>query len=150
MATTYAATKWALFQALDDAMEPGETFYSWGPDVQRECVFLGRAIVNDDRDRGEIELIYASAEVDVPQLEQYTIPVSIWSFRNDVTPQQAHDVDERADAMYNAVIGAVSTFTRPPGVKVRRSSRVETEFAAFESGWASIKVVLVEVTATIT
>lgn len=81
-----------------------EVFYAWpGPSTPSECVFIGRyPDLEDDvvSVTSEIATIKAGRK---QRTETYAVPVTIWSFRPDLTAEKAEEAEARAFELMEAV-----------------------------------------------
>jgi len=127
--------------------------YAWVPDATDEMVFLGRALL-DPTDRDEIDIAYAPtvAEAPRPLSETYSVPVSVWSFRPDLSPSAAQEAEERIGVLVGVLLAALLDNPRPvTGVRLSAiPERAVARRVPFQSGWACFTVVDVAVVATIT
>jgi hypothetical protein len=157
--STLAAVKTQLVSLLSTALaNSGDgggqvpVFYAWTPDATDECVFLGRALL-DPTDRDEIEITYTPlvAELNAPMTETYEVPVSMWSFRPDLNPDQAQAAEARLQELNTVVLGVVATGDFGSDVRVRaRPGRATSRTIAWERGRACFLVAEVAVSATVT
>ena len=112
--STLVAVKSALVTQLGTALEGmaddgGDVpaFYSWpGPNAERECLFLGRPLFSIDATLSSV-----SVASDIPTMkagrkqrqESYDIPGTVWSYRGDLTPEDAEEAETRVDELVNVV-----------------------------------------------
>lgn len=149
--STLPAVKAQLVSVLTTALDV-PCFYAWSPDVTDTCVFLGRALLDPtDRDEIEITYQYPTAELNRPCTETYAVPVSLWSFRGDLSPDSASEADGDIAALYDAVLAVFNDTDLALGASVNvRPERVPWRRVPFQSGWASFAVLEVTVVATLT
>lgn len=140
--STVPTVKAALVSLLSDALTV-DVFYSWQPDVTSDCCFLGRALLDPaDRDEIEIEYEYPTAETNRPCWETYTVPISAWSFRGDLSPEDAATADQEFDVMVADLLGVLADVDLGLGTTVNsRPSGATTRRVPFQSGWAVFAVV---------
>lgn len=136
--------------ALDGGQLP--VFYAWpGRDTPAECVFLGphpeTADIRLDQS-SEVPTIKAGRQ---SNREEYTVPVTVWTFRPDLSPRDAETCEVRAETIAALVydefvddprIGLAVDFVQHCLVTAN-----EVTLFPFESGWACEWRVIVTVTA---
>lgn len=152
MSSSVLAVKRRLVTLLDAALDV-PVFFAWQPDVTSDCCFLGRALL-DPVDRDEITVTYQPtvAEVAAPLSETYSIPVTLWSWRLDLTPEGAEDAEAHIDGWYADLLDVLAANPHPVA-GVRLSSRPERSTLRripVDRGWACFTAVDIAVTATIT
>jgi hypothetical protein len=127
-------------------------FPAWNPDVTDECGFLGRALLDlADRDEVEVSYEYPTVELNRPCYESYTVAISLWSFRPDLTPDQAQDARTRIGVLLDLVLAVLADVDLGIGVAVNaRPERVTWRRVPFQTGWAVFAVAELNVIATLT
>jgi hypothetical protein len=145
--TTVVAAKQKVVARLASLDVP--VFFAWQPDVTAECVFLGRALL-DASDRDEIDVTYEPtiAEGSWPATESYPLPVSAWSFRPDLTPDEAEAAEVRLQEIVTDMLVALADDDLGDGIRVR-PDRTTWRRTPFERGWACFAVIELAVTATV-
>jgi hypothetical protein len=157
--STLPAVKARLVSLLTDALATSSAsggqvpvFYAWNPDATDECVFLGRALL-DPADRDEIEIVYEypTVETNRPCFERYDVPISVWSFRGDLSPDQADDAETRIGVLLDVVLDVLEDVDLGIGAHVScRPGRVVWRRIPYTLGWACFAVVEPTITATLT
>lgn len=143
--------KAALVAALDAALTV-PVFWCWQPDVQADCAFLGRAIV-DELTHDEIVITYEfpTAELNRPCTESYTVPVSVWSWRGDLTPDKAQTAEVELYENIDLILAALNDVDLGTGISLNaRPTRMPVERRENNAGWVVWAIVDVEVSATLT
>lgn len=151
--STIPAVKTKLVELFDDAADV-PAFYAWpGPSCPPRAVFLGRHPELDDvRIDGTSEDPTIKAGRRQRQ-ETYRVPVTVWSFRPDLTAQGAEEAETDAFALAGPVEGVLADQVDVGlGPQVHRAyvSDVASTLFPFERGWACELVLTVEVTARLT
>lgn len=148
--STLPAVKAALLVVVDGAVDV-QVDYAWNPSVQRESMFFGRpTLTAGDRDQTTIDYTYPAAETNLPRIEKYDVPLSVISFRPDLTSVDAADAEERVFALLDEALAAIDAAALPAGVSAKRPARVDHEIGAFEAGWACVVTAVIGITATVT
>lgn len=143
-----------LVTVLDAALTVPVT-YAWpGPATEPEAVFLGphpeTADVRLDASQ-QIPTIKAGRK---QRQEDYTVRVTVWTFRPDKTPADAQFVETRAFALAEAVEDALANDPRiglaPAVVQDVTVADVSSTLFPFLSGWACELAVDVRVRSRLT
>lgn len=141
MATTSTIpTVKAKLVELFEAQVSVPVFYAWpGPNTPAKCVFLGRHPELDDiRIDGESELAAIQAGRK-SRTENYTVPVTAWSFRPDLDSSAAQTCEEEAFTLaghLEDVVADDATIGLGPGVQWVRLNRLTSTLFPFQKGWA--------------
>ena len=128
-----------------------EAFYAWpGPSCPPRAIFLGRHPELDDvRIDGTSEDPTIKAGRRQRQ-ETYTVPVTAWSFRPDLTAEGAETAEADAFDLAKTVEDVLAdnvTLGLGPAVHRAFIADVASTLFPFQKGWACELVVQVEVTA---
>lgn len=106
---TIAATKAALVTVLRAALDV-QVDYVWTPDAESDAVFVTRPLLDDD----DASTVPVSLRLPVmqpgaqPVEETYTIDLTIWSWRGDLSPHGAQEAEELVDSISGQIIEALA------------------------------------------
>lgn len=146
--STLVGAKQALVTAIANALAtvgPGgaavPVSYAWNPAVTEECVFLGvpQYDATDGFTRTTTEFTSPVAEYTALHSATYRIEGTCWSFRPDLTPDEAAIAEGRVDALWEATRAALAALSWV------RDLSVEFRLRAFEKGWAAEAAFTVQV-----
>lgn len=116
-----------------------DVFYAWpGPECPDEAVFLGPHPQTDD--------IRIDVDNDIPTVkagrkqgqEEYTVLVTIWQFRPDLSADGAEDCETRAEDIYDEVY---DVFADDPqigltSIQWAKVTGFSSTLLPFQKGWA--------------
>jgi hypothetical protein len=159
----YPSVKAQLVTVLGTALDPVPVTYAWtGSDTQPKAVFLGR-----HPDVVGANALLAAAmpiESDVPTItggrkqrnEEFTLPVTVWSFRPDLTPADAQIAEADGFEMQAAIDGVLADDPKIGLSTIQWAVLAATDVhgdggpVPFQSGWASILTLHIAVKARLT
>lgn len=124
--------------------------YSWSPNVEDEAVFLGRR--DEDGPVWSSVLTHDIATIKAGRKwrdENYTVELTVWTHRPDVSPTAANEVEERAFELVEKVEDVLAN-DPTLGLDVIQWAKVASIDAAgraLDGGWFVTCVITVEVQA---
>lgn len=162
--STLPAVKAALVSLLQDALSTSGVSggqipveYAWpGPDSADEMVFLGRhpdtvgnPLTESGSMRSEIPTIKAGRK---QRQETYTVDVTCWSFRPDLTAGGAEEAETRGFQIFAEVEDVLADDPTLGLSSIQHAVLTDVGVALipFQSGWASVLVASVTVNARLT
>lgn len=153
MQTSTIPTIKARLVALIDAALTVPVTYAWpGPDTAPECVFLGPHPATADL-RIDVSSQIATVKAGRKQRqEEYTVRVTVWTFRPELTSADAQICEERAFALAVAVENILADDPKLglAVIQYAEVSSVASTLFPFMSGWACELSVDVAVKARLT
>lgn len=152
--TTLVDFKQRLVTVLDAALTV-QVSYAWpGPNTESSTVFLGRPMLLDtDRHRtvstSEIPTMKAGRK---QRQERYTVDLTVWVFRPDLSSDGAATAEAAAFDLCEAIDGVLANDTTIglSSILWAQLVGVDAELIPFERGWASVIVMSIEVEARLT
>lgn len=157
-----AATKYAMKGLLATALASSSASggqipveYTWNPNAEDESVFMTRPLFREgDRAVTPINLRVPFMQPGAQPLEErFTIDLTIWSFRGDLSAEGGYETELRLDLITGVI---VATLANNPTVGVEGvlfqlpDAGGEQELAPYEKGWVALRVLPIEVTARLT
>lgn len=127
--------------------------YAWTPDAEDEMVFLGRR--DEDGPTWTSRLTHDIATIKAGRKhrdETYTVEVTVWTYRHDVAPSDANEVDERAFELVEEVENVLANDPRLglDAIQWAKVAEINAVGRAFSGGWVVEAVIAIEVRARLT
>lgn len=149
--STIPAVKTALVSLLDAKLDVA-VFYAWpGPNTPNECVFMGRYPDQPNEDRIEASSEVANVTAGRKQRDEtYSAPVTIWSFRPDLSSDGAKAAEARAFVLLEAledVLADDPTLGGIDGLRWARLGDFTASLHPFEKGRVAELIANVDVQA---
>lgn len=127
--------------------------YAWSPDAEDEMVFLGRR--DEDGPTWTSRMTHDIATIKAGRKhrdENYTVELTVWTYRPDVAPADANEVDARAFELVEEVENVLADDPRLglDSILWAKVAEIVPTGRAHAGGWVVEAVVVIEVRARLT
>lgn len=127
--------------------------YAWTPDAEDEMVFLGRR--DEDGPTWVSRMTHDIATIKAGRKhrdENYTVELTVWTYRPDVAPSEANEVDARAFELVEEVENVLADDPRLglDSIQWAKVAEINAVGRAISGGWVVEAVISIEVRARLT